>query len=156
MVSQEENGFCFIKHRWDIYEQNNIVNSVHVNNWTKNSKFSVQSTIKIFLNHYKTIYGSAKSECSSCRISDREYGQTAALAVSYQGPWILLKSLQTDRQRCGTYNTTSCNCRMLGWVLSLRMAWISRRLLICSTLKEKPITNQNKMLHQLFEKLCFY
>ena len=34
------------------------------------SEFSVRSTTKNFLidNHYKTIYGPARSECSSCRV----------------------------------------------------------------------------------------
>ena len=123
--------------------------------------------------HYKTISGSARSECSSCRICDRDSAGKAYIRTERQTElWHLQydlvqlqyvgvadrqtnravvlttrppgaagcwgdrhTDLQTDRQSCGTYNTTSCSCRMLGWVLSLRMAWISRRLLICSTLK---------------------
>ena len=34
MTSQLENELSCIKYCWDVYEQNNIVNNVHVGDWT--------------------------------------------------------------------------------------------------------------------------
>ena len=34
MASKLKNEFCCIKNCWDVYEENNIVNSVRVDNWT--------------------------------------------------------------------------------------------------------------------------
>ena len=34
MASQLENKLCCVKHCWDVYEQNSIVHSVRVDDWT--------------------------------------------------------------------------------------------------------------------------